>query len=69
MYQNTAPQYVTEVEVSKITGMALSTLRNDRWKSRGIPYCKIGKAVRYDLVDVIGFMNARKVRLNDTGEA
>ncbi|MCA9735451.1 MAG: helix-turn-helix domain-containing protein [Deferribacteres bacterium] len=58
----TLPQYLPEKEVSKITGIALSTLRNDRFYGRGIPYVKIRRSVRYDLQDVIKFMNAHKIQ-------
>jgi len=36
-------EYLTEREVSKITGRALSTLRNDRANMRGLPFIKWGK--------------------------
>ncbi len=55
------PQYVNEKKVSAITGRALPTLRNDRHNSRGIPYCKIGRSVRYALADVITYMESRKI--------
>jgi hypothetical protein len=55
------PQYVDEKMVSEITGRALPTLRNDRHNRRGIPYCKVGRSVRYALSDVIGFMESRKI--------
>ena len=58
---NNNPKYINEKEVSEITGRALPTLRNDRHNRRGIPYCKIGRSVRYALVDVIAFMEARKI--------
>jgi hypothetical protein len=41
--------------------MALSTLRNNRSKGQGIPYIKLGRSVRYDLQDVIEFMEAHKI--------
>ncbi|MCK9390678.1 MAG: helix-turn-helix domain-containing protein [Syntrophales bacterium] len=53
--------YITEKEVSVITQRALSTLRNDRFKGRGIAYCKIGRSVRYSRRDVIDFMETRKI--------
>lgn len=56
-------QYLTEKQVSEMTNMALSTLRNDRFRGRGIPYCKIGRSVRYSLTDVIDFMESKKVRM------
>lgn len=56
-------RYLTEKEVSDMTRMALSTLRNDRSQRRGLPYCKVGKkSIRYRLDDVISFMEARKIR-------
>ena len=54
-------QYLTEKEVSKLTGRALSTLRNDRQTGNGFPYVKWGRFVRYRKQDVIEFMESRKV--------
>jgi hypothetical protein len=59
-------QYLTEVAVAEITGRALSTLRNDRSIGRGIPYIKIGRSVRYDINDVVGFMQAHKISTEDS---
>jgi len=58
-------KYLNEVMVANITGRALSTLRNERAKGKGIPYIKIGRSVRYDLVDVIRFMSAHKIITQD----
>ena len=65
----TLPQYVNEKKVSKITGRALPTLRNDRHNRRGIPYCKIGRSVRYALSDVISYMESRKIVPEDNAPA
>jgi len=54
--------YVPEIQVAKITGKALSTLRNDRSQGRGIPYSKDGKSVRYYLPDVYAHMRARRIQ-------
>ena len=56
------PQYLDEKKVAEITGRALSTLRNERSKGEGISYIKIGRSVRYDLQDVIEFMEAHKIQ-------
>jgi hypothetical protein len=56
-------QYITEEKVSDITGIALSTLRNDRLYKRKIPYIKVGRSVRYDHDDVIKFMESCKIRI------
>lgn len=48
--------YLTERQVSELTGRALQTLRNDRFRGRGFPYVKMGKSVRYKLIDVLSAM-------------
>lgn len=58
---NIGKQFLTEKETAKITGRGLSTLRNERSKGVGIPYCKISRSIRYQLKDVMEWMEARKV--------
>ncbi|MHB8143989.1 MAG: helix-turn-helix domain-containing protein [Thermoleophilia bacterium] len=55
------PRYIDEKEVSRITGISVHTLRNQRAQVRGIPYCKIGRSVRYALTDVMEYMEAARV--------
>ena len=50
------PKYLTEKDVSQITGFALQTLRNHRHVSQGIPYLKINRSIRYRENDVINYM-------------
>jgi predicted DNA-binding transcriptional regulator AlpA len=57
-----ADRYVSENQVSEITGFSLSKLRQDRIKSIGIPFVRVGRSVRYRLQDVIDFMESRKVQ-------
>lgn len=54
-------QYLSEREISILTGRALSTLRNDRQIGNGFPYIKWGRFIRYSKKDVIEFMESRKV--------
>jgi len=61
-------EYLTEREVSKLTGRALSTLRNDRQMGNGFPFVKWGRFVRYRKQDVIDFMEARKIIPENNGE-
>jgi hypothetical protein len=61
MRESSTKIYVTEKEVSRITGRGLQTLRNDRHRGRGIPYSKIGRSVRYKLEDVYDFMQQRRI--------
>jgi hypothetical protein len=60
-------QYMTEKETHNITGLALSTLRNHRCRGIGLPYIKVGRAVRYSLADVMAFMEAHKIQTDDPG--
>ena len=55
-------RYVDEKEVSRITGFALPTLRNDRHRGKGIPYVKRGRSVRYRLDEVIEYMESHKIQ-------
>ena len=57
-------RYLTEKEVSAITGLSVSLLQKMRGQCRGIPYLKIGKAVRYTIEDVQSFMEAHRVNVD-----
>ena len=54
-------RWIEEKPVSKITGRALQSLRNDRSLNRGIPYYKIGKSVRYKESEVREWMERHRV--------
>lgn len=47
---------INEKEAALMTGRAIQTLRNDRHKSQGMPYCKIGKRVLYSIEDIRAFI-------------
>jgi hypothetical protein len=58
--------YLTEQATAEITGFAVQTLRNHRHESKGIPYLKINRSIRYRPVDVTEYME--KTRINPEGE-
>ena len=58
-------KYLNEKQVSEMTGRALSTLRNERFLGKGMPYIKIGKSVRYRLDEVVKFMESKRVETVD----
>jgi hypothetical protein len=61
--------YLNEKEVAAITGRAISTLRNERFMRKGLPYYKISKrTVRYLTADVIKFMEARRIDFNEAAQ-
>jgi predicted DNA-binding transcriptional regulator AlpA len=60
--------YLNEKEVSAITGRALSTLRNDRFCRRNLPYYKVGtsgRSIRYKSEDVIKWVEGRRISFNE----
>ena len=66
-FKNLSPDqcWVTDLEVAKITGRSVQTLRNDRFKGQGIAYTKFGRQVRYRLSDVFSFMEVRRIEPKD----
>ena len=59
--ENQNHKYLTELQVSEITAIAVQTLRNKRFFGEGIPYHKIGRSVRYKLEDVLNFMESHRI--------
>lgn len=53
--------FVSPKKVSKITEIAEQTLANWRHGNKHIPYVKVGRAVRYELGDVMKFMQSNKI--------
>lgn len=54
-------RYLTEAQVSKVTGRSRSALQKDRCRRKGIPYIKIGHQIRYMYGDVTGWMESNRV--------
>ena len=62
-------KYLNEKEVAAITGRAVSTLRNERFMRKGIPYLKISsKSIRYLNSDVIKFMEGRRISFDEAAQ-
>jgi len=43
---------VNDIEAAKIIGLAVQTMRNWRHLRKGPKYLKIGRSIRYDLLDI-----------------
>lgn len=56
-------KWLNERQVAAITGLSVHTLRSHRLKRKGLPYSKVGRAVRYNSEEVQAYMNARRVNL------
>jgi len=59
--------FLNEFELAAITGRAVSTLRNERFMRKGLPYLKVGgRSIRYKSEDVIAFMEGRRISFDET---
>jgi hypothetical protein len=56
--------YLNEHQVALIIGCSVSKLRSDRHLSKGLPYTKNGRSVRYSRVDIEEYMKQRKIDPN-----
>jgi excisionase family DNA binding protein len=59
---------LTAEQVSAKTGLSEETLAQWRSKRRGIPYLKIGRAVRYDPAEVQAYLERCRVSVSDPRE-
>ncbi len=62
------PGLLTSENVAEITGLSLDTLAQWRSQRRGIPYLKIGRAVRYDPAEVQAYLERCRVSVSDPHE-
>ncbi len=51
-------------DVANLTGLSLETLAQWRSQKRGIPYLKVGRAVRYDPADVQAYLEGCRVSVS-----
>ena len=57
--------YQNEAGTSLITLKALSTLRNERFLRKGIPYLRVGqRGIRYKTSDIIAYMEERRINFD-----
>jgi hypothetical protein len=54
-------QVIDEIEAAKILGRAVQTLRNDRHLRQGPAYIKLGRSVRYQVKDLIDYLQRNKI--------
>ena len=55
---------LTTKEVADMTGLSQETLAQWRSQRRGIPYLKMGRAVRYDSADVQAYLEGCRVSVS-----
>jgi len=59
---------LTPDQVATLTGLSKETLAQWRSQRRGIPYLKVGRAVRYDPVDVQQYLAGCRVSVSEPNE-
>ena len=59
---------LTADQVAAVTGLSKETLAQWRSQKRGVPYLKIGRAVRYDPADVQQYLAGCRVSVSDPDE-
>jgi len=64
----TCPALLTAEQVAELTGLSTETLAQWRSQRRGIPYLKIGRAVRYDAMDVHEYLRGCRVSVSGPQE-
>ena len=61
---------LTEPQLAERHQRSVKTLRNERLKGGGVPFLKIGRHVRYRMVDVLAFeASHRRLSTSDDGGA
>jgi hypothetical protein len=58
-------RFLNEYEVASLTGRAVQTLRNERFRKCGIRYSKVGRSIRYSLPDVLNFMEQHRIQTEE----
>ncbi len=68
--KGTKPMYLTEHQVAEMTGFALQTLRNWRFRGEGPRYLKVAKrSIRYLESDVNEFMQRNLIETEEVANA
>ncbi len=58
------PELLTPEQVAVMTGLSLDTLAQWRSQRRGLPYLKLGRAVRYDAVEIQAYLERCRVSVS-----
>jgi len=56
---------VGQKEVAQLIGMSQAWLEQSRFKGKGIPYIKIGRAVRYRMSEVVKWIAEQEAKMKN----
>jgi len=52
----TVPVFLTQGEAARVINKSEKWLERDRWIGPTIPYCKLGRSVRYRVADLLEYI-------------
>ncbi|MEX1234397.1 MAG: helix-turn-helix domain-containing protein [Roseovarius sp.] len=52
----TVPVLLTQAEAARVIGKSEKWMERDRWAGPTIPYCKLGRSVRYRVSDLLSYI-------------
>jgi len=65
MHTLVRPQLLTPLDAAEFLGMSVGTLAVWRCTKRyDLPYIKVGHTIKYDMHDLIAFIESRKQRIS-----
>lgn len=54
------PRLINEKEAGKILSKPVSWLQYARWRGDGPPFYRVGRSIRYDVAELIGWVKAQR---------
>lgn len=51
-------EYLTETELAELVQVSVKKLQKDRYHSKGVPFIKFGRLVRYERVQVLAYLES-----------
>jgi hypothetical protein len=61
MVKQDKPRYITATEAAEILGLSPQTLANQRFRRVGLVYHRFGRAIRYDLRDILQYAESHRI--------
>ena len=59
---DSSAMYLTESQVSVLTGFSRSSLQQHRWLGKGIPFIRVGRTIRYEKTEIQAYLEKFRVQ-------
>jgi phage terminase Nu1 subunit (DNA packaging protein) len=63
-----AVKFLSEKKVAELLDVSVKTLQQHRFRRKGLPYSKFGRAIRYEETTVLAYMRRHTVGERETAE-